>query len=179
MFYPHCITFWMNWDEHLQKPPASIDLKRGFWPVTSRHYTSGAIFLSNSIANYFPWRRHVSPALGTLWCVRHWPWLNHPKIRCTAKPLILQQWYAMNSLKMEHDVDLTKMWIWWACVCFLTTKHMFSVRSFRPHWLCEGIPLPQAAGPMRSIKKQTAGNFTDKTWKINLYGFVQNGGYLF
>jgi len=36
----------------------------------------------------------------------------------------------------------------------------------------------QTAGPIQSIKKQRAGNFTDKTWKISLYGFVQNGGYL-
>ena len=80
---------------------------------------------------------------------------------------------------MEHsgsnqDVDMMS-------VFFLTTKHMFSV--FGPLGLTgyvRAFPFHkhQTAGPIQSIKKQRAGNFTDKTWKISLYGFVQNGGYL-
>ena len=81
---------------------------------------------------------------------------------------------------MEHsgsnqDVDMMS-------VFFLTTKHMFSV--FGPLGLTgyvRAFPFHkhQTAGPIQSIKKQRAGNFTDKTWKTSLYGFVQNGGHLF
>ena len=75
----------------------------------------------------------------------------------------------------KQDVDMMSLF-------FLTTKHMFSV--FGPLGLTgyvRAFPFHkhQTAGPIQSIKKQRAGNFTDKTWKTSLYGFVQNGGYLF